>query len=103
MKTMTVSELKKLIDTDEVLLIDVREPAEYKEECIEGACLIPLGEISLEKLTTESRPIVIHCRSGRRSAEACEKLLEQNPNLDVYNLEGGIVAWKELGFFVKKG
>jgi rhodanese-related sulfurtransferase len=103
MKTITVTELKKLIDQDKVLLIDVREPMEHKEECIEGACLIPLGEISLEKLPSESRPIVIHCRSGKRSAEACEKLLKQNPNLDVYTLEGGIVAWKELGFFVKKG
>lgn len=102
MKTMTVPELKKLMEKDEVLLIDVRESVEHKEECIEGACLIPLGEISLEKLPSESRPIVIHCHSGKRSVEACKKLLEQNPDLDIYTLEGGIAAWKKLGFFVKK-
>ncbi len=80
----------------------MREPIEHKAECIEGACLIPLREISLEKLPSESRPIVVHCRSGKRSEEACKKLLEQNPNLEICVLEGGIKAWKESGFTVKR-
>lgn len=102
MKTITASELKKKLDKEEVLLIDVREPAEYRSEHINGACLIPLGEISIEKLPSTQRPIVIHCRSGKRSAEACAKLLAIKPSLDIASLEGGIVAWGQSGFHVKK-
>lgn len=102
MKTITASELKKRLDKDEILLIDVREPAEHRSECIDGACLIPLGEISIDKLPSTKRPIVIHCRSGKRSADACAKLLASNPSLDVTSLEGGIVAWSQAGFNVKR-
>lgn len=102
MKTITASQLKKKLEKDEVILIDVREPAEHRSECIDGACLIPLDEISIEKLTSTQKPIVIHCRSGKRSADACEKLLAINPSLDVASLEGGIVAWSQTGFNVKK-
>jgi rhodanese-related sulfurtransferase len=102
MKTITALELKKKLDRDEVLLIDVREPAEHRSECIDAACLIPLSEISIEKLPSTQRPIVIHCRSGQRSADACAKLLAINPSLDIAFLEGGIVAWSQAGFNVKK-
>jgi rhodanese-related sulfurtransferase len=102
MKTIIASELKKRLHRDEILLIDVREPAEHRSECIDGACLIPLGEISIEKLPSTKRPIVIHCRSGKRSADACAKLLKVNPSLDIASLEGGIVAWSQAGFNVKK-
>lgn len=102
MKIITPKELKKRLDNDEVLLIDVREPAEHRSECIEEACLIPLAELSLEKIPSKSRTIVIHCKSGKRSAAACEKLLQQDPNLDVYSLDGGIVAWQESGFSIKR-
>jgi rhodanese-related sulfurtransferase len=102
MKTITASKLKKQLDKDEVLLIDVREPAEHRSECIDGACLIPLGEISIEKLPSTKRPIVIHCRSGKRSGDACAKLLATDPSLDVSSLEGGIIAWSQAGYNVKK-
>lgn len=101
MKSITVAELKKQLDADEVLLIDVREPAEHRSGCIEGACLIPLNEISIEKLPSTKRPIVIHCRSGKRSSDACSKLLAADPTLDVASLEGGIIAWSEAGYKVK--
>lgn len=102
MKTIKADELKKRLDKAEVFLVDVREPAEHRSECIGGACLIPLGEISLEKLPSKSRPIVIHCRSGKRSADTCKRLLEQDPNLEIYSLEGGIIAWQQAGFSIKK-
>ncbi|MEB3701755.1 Rhodanese-like and DUF2892 domain-containing protein [Candidatus Bealeia paramacronuclearis] len=101
MKTITSDELKKRLKYAEVVLIDVREPGEHKSECIEGAHLIPLSEICIKKLPTSLLPIVIHCRSGKRSQEACKKLLAENPNLEIYTLEGGISAWKELGGEVK--
>lgn len=102
MKVITASRLRKRLDKDEVLLIDVREPAEYRSESIEGACLIPLDEISVGNLPSTKRPIVIHCRSGKRSADACAKLLAANPFLDVYFLDGGIIAWQQAGYNLKK-
>lgn len=102
LKTIAASLLKKGLEKGDVLLIDVREPAEHRSECIDGACLIPLGELSIEKLPSTKRPIVIHCRSGKRSSDACAKLLAINPSLDVASLEGGIVAWSQAGFSVKK-
>ncbi|QLH42477.1 MAG: rhodanese-like domain-containing protein [Coxiellaceae bacterium] len=102
MKTITATELKSRLDNANVLLIDVREPAEYRSENIEGAYLIPLSQISHEKLPSKNKTIVIHCGSGRRSVEACKKLLAQDPTLDVYSLEGGIKAWEAAGFNVRK-
>ncbi len=102
MKTITAKALKKRLDNDEIFLIDVREPAEHKTECIEGACLIPLNELTIEKLPSIKRPIVIHCQSGNRSADACAKLLAAEPYLEVYSLDGGIIAWQKAGFNIKK-
>ncbi len=102
MKTITASELKQRLDNQEVLLIDVREPAEYRSECIDGACLIPIDEINVEKLSSAQKPVVIHCRSGKRSAELCAKLLTSNPSLDIASLEGGMIAWNQAGYSIKK-
>jgi adenylyltransferase/sulfurtransferase len=76
-------------------LIDVREPFEYEIARIDGAKLIPLGEITerLGELNRE-RPIVVHCHSGTRSAQAA-RLLQQRGFGNVYNLEGGIDAWSD--------
>jgi rhodanese-related sulfurtransferase len=96
-KTITASELKDMMEKGDVLLVDVREPAEHRSENISGASLIPLSTLSHNKLKTKSIPIVIHCQSGRRSLDACKKLEAQDPSLDLYTLEGGISAWKKFG------
>jgi rhodanese-related sulfurtransferase len=44
---------------------------------------------------------VVHCLKGSRGASACEKLLRQDPNLEIYNLEGGIDAWSAAGLPIK--
>src|SRR5881296_1948543 len=89
-------ELKRRIDAGEPFeLIDVREPFESEIARIDGAKLIPLGEITerLDELNRE-RPIVVHCHSGTRSAQAA-RLLQQRGFGNVYNLEGGIDAWSD--------
>lgn len=96
------NELKDKLDQDNVILIDVREPAEYRSSSIDGACLIPLSEISCDMLASKEKPIVIYCASGKRSQDACRKLLVQDPTLDLYSLEGGITAWEKSGFSLKK-
>jgi len=93
---ISVHELKRKMDACEALeLIDVREPFEYEIARIDGAKLIPLGEIAerTDELQRE-QPIVVHCHSGKRSAQAVQ-LLQQRGFRNVYNLEGGIDAWSE--------
>jgi len=91
---MTVHELKQLRDAgDDHFLLDVREPHEQSICRIEGATLIPLGE--LENRTGElprGKRILIHCKSGGRSARAVTKLRELGFD-NVWNISGGITAW----------
>lgn len=98
MKLIIPIELKQKLDDDEVLLIDVRETIEHQDGYIDGSCLIPLGEISIERLPSNKGPIVIYCRSGKRSVDACIKLSEMDPSLDLYSLDGGIIAWEQAGY-----
>src|SRR5436189_1236249 len=93
---MTPHTVRRRIDAGEPFeLIDVREPFEHEIGRIDGAKLIPLGEISerTDELPRD-RPIVVHCHSGRRSAEAV-RLLQQRGFGNIYNLEGGIDAWSD--------
>jgi molybdopterin/thiamine biosynthesis adenylyltransferase/rhodanese-related sulfurtransferase len=93
---MSPHELKRRMDAGEPLeLIDVREPFEYEIARIDGAKLFPLGEVTerLDELKRE-QSIVVHCHSGKRSAQAV-RLLQQHGFASVYNLEGGIDAWSD--------
>ena len=94
--TMSAHELKRKMDAREPFeLIDVRETFEYEIARIDGAKLIPLREIAerADELQRED-PIVIHCHSGQRSAQAV-RLLQQRGFANVYNLDGGIDAWSD--------
>jgi sulfur-carrier protein adenylyltransferase/sulfurtransferase len=94
---ISVQELKRKMDASEGFeLIDVREPFEFKIARIDGAKLIPLGEIAerADELQHE-QPIVVHCHSGRRSEQAV-RLLQQRGFANVYNLQGGIDAWSDF-------
>lgn len=97
MKVITVQELKEKLDNKEdIVFLDVREPAEYAEANIDGATLFPLGKIAtmqIEELEDlREKEIVIHCRSGARSMQAC-MLLEQLGFKQTTNVQGGIMAW----------
>jgi molybdopterin/thiamine biosynthesis adenylyltransferase/rhodanese-related sulfurtransferase len=74
------------------VLVDVREPAEHATVAIEGALLIPLGQIAdaRDRLPTDT-PLVIYCRSGVRSARAAALL--RTFGFDARSLTGGIEAW----------
>ena len=82
----------------EVLLIDVREPAEYAGEHIAGAGLMPLSTFDPAQLSQEAgKKIVLHCQSGNRSAQAGRQLLAAGVAA-VWHLRGGLQAWKEAGY-----
>ena len=93
---ISVNELKRKMDAREAFeLVDVREPFEYEIARIDGAQLIPLGEIANRADELQrGQQIVVHCHSGTRSAQAV-RLLQQRGFSNVYNLEGGIDAWSE--------
>ncbi len=94
--TITATELKEMLDTgDELFLIDVREPNEYEIVSIPGARLIPKGEFlsgaALESLPQDKR-IVLHCKSGARSAE-CLAVVKNAGFADAVHVGGGVLAW----------
>ena len=91
-----VLELKQKLDRgDNFVLLDVREPHEYQICSIPGSQLIPLGQVPqrLGELDPEA-DIVIHCKSGMRSAKACG-ILRQAGFKHVRNVVGGILAWSD--------
>lgn len=99
MQEITVTEIKKRLDEGENLhIIDVREPDEYAEYNI-GAKLIPLGNIISMQLDDiedmKDEELIIHCRSGKRSLQAC-LFLETMGYTNVKNVTGGILAWQEM-------
>ncbi len=95
--TITAAELKAMVDggTDPYI-VDVREPAEYEIVKIPGSHLIPKGEIvsgaALSGLPTDKK-IVLHCKSGVRSAEALA-VLKQAGFRDAVHVQGGVLAWQ---------
>ena len=98
MNTITPEEVKKRLDAGETLnLVDVREPSENAEFNI-GGLLHPLGKIrelditELEGMMNEE--IILYCRSGNRSGQAC-LMLETMGFSNVKNLVGGMLAWRE--------
>lgn len=98
MNTITPEELKKRLEAGEQLhLVDVREPAENAEFNI-GGILHPLGKIRDLDITEleamKDQELIIYCRSGNRSGQAC-MMLETMGFTNVVNLTGGMLAWRE--------
>lgn len=94
MKEMTVSELKRRVEGKSApFVLDVRQPEEFNEASIDGAVLIPLGQLEtrLGELDKNAE-IVVHCKSGGRSTRAVQ-FLESRGFANVANLTGGITSW----------
>jgi adenylyltransferase/sulfurtransferase len=94
--TITAKDLKNMMDNgDNIFVVDVREPNEYEIVSIPGATLIPKGEFlsgaALEKLPQDKR-IVLHCKSGARSAEALAVVKDAGFS-DAVHVGGGVLAW----------
>ena len=94
--SISVYQLKQMRD-DSIphYLVDVREPSEHNLGNI-GGHLIPLAELPeyLETLRNIGKPLMMLCKSGGRSARATAYLLDQGLE-EVYNVEGGMLAWRE--------
>lgn len=103
MQSISAEELKKRLsdgDIDEVL-VDVREPFEFKTKHIAEAKNIPLDTIENHIDTLKSiKTVYVQCQSGGRSTHACQILNDAGVN--VVNIQGGISAWESAGFEVVK-
>lgn len=94
---------KAWLDARDALLIDVREPPEYAFESVAGSLLLPLSRLDAKSFPPLSgRKIILMCAAGRRSATA-QAMLAKAGFSDLYNLAGGMNAWKLAGYDVVTG
>lgn len=96
MKEITCAELKALKDNNTPhQLIDVREPYEA-DICAIGGDLIPMGEVldNVDRIRKDI-PVVVHCRSGKRSAAVIESLEKMHDFTNLHNLIGGILGYAD--------
>ena len=89
--------LEQMREQGEVVLIDVRTVVEFAQGAIQGSKHIPLHMLPLvsDQLENE-KPVIIICRSGARSAQACA-FLGSKGFANVYNLRGGVIGWAQAG------
>ena len=87
--------LRSWLEQEQAILIDVREVEEYLDASIQGAILIPLGNLVPASLPCNpDKKIVFQCRSGKRSLYACQLFSQSGlAAAEIYNLAGGIEAW----------
>ena len=93
---ITAPEVKKMMDERKpFVLVDVREPHEFQICRIPGSTLIPLGDVPkrMHELSSADE-IVVHCRSGMRSAQAVDLLMKAGFR-KIHNLKGGVLAWAD--------
>lgn len=97
---VTPKDLAKWLKSGAVVLVDVREAAEYRSQHIKDAKNLPLSQVTIDNEHMpehDHKRLVLHCQSGRRSMMACEKLISEKVPYDIWNLEGGMNAWKQAG------
>ena len=92
---ITQEEAKEMMDTQEVIILDVREQDEYDSGHIPGAVLLPVGTIdettAAAVIPEKDSTVLVYCRSGRRSKDAAQKLLALGYQ-SVYDF-GGVIDW----------
>lgn len=94
-KTISPVEAKKIMNENpDAVIVDVREEEEMAEGYIEGAVLIPLDTVESDvenKIGDKEKTVLVYCRSGRRSAIACD-IMDSLGYKNVYDF-GGIIDW----------
>ena len=104
-KTTTPAQAIQMINHDNAVVLDIREDGEYHNGHIINALHIPQNHLKtrLQELDKyKDRAIIVSCRSGSRSGQACALLKKQGFE-SLYNLAGGIMAWQSAGLpLIKK-
>lgn len=95
-RMVSPEEMKTLLEMEDIQLVDVRTPEEYKEGYIEDSQNIdfmsPTFDEDIIKLD-KNKPVIVYCKSGGRSAKCAQKLKEAG-FIKIYDLEGGITQWE---------
>lgn len=94
-KVVSKAEFKTMINGENIQLIDVRTPKEYKDGFIKGAKNINVNDTAFEaeiQKLDKSKPVYIYCRSGARSQTAAKKMIEMGFS-EVVDLQGGYMNW----------
>ena len=98
------SQATMLMNREDAIVLDVRETNEVQNGSIVNSVHIPLGYLK-ERLTElekhKDKPIIVACRSGHRSGQACS-LLKKNGYENIYNLSGGVMAWEGANLPLQK-
>lgn len=102
---ISAAEAVTLINRSHAIVIDVRDDAEFASGHVVDAKHIPLDKLA-ERLNElkkyQDKPVLINCQRGMRSAKACD-ILRKAEYKQVYNLQGGLDAWREAKLPIVKG
>jgi len=102
MKHISVNAFREVLEAeknnDSIDFINVCEPAEYREQHIEGVRSVPLGTVGeyAEEFNSK-KTVYIHCKSGNRGRQAIERLQKLGVTAELVNVEGGLLAWNREG------
>lgn len=98
-ENISATQAHEWLKTGQAILIDVREPDEFKAEHIAYATSIPLQSVpqTMSLIDPAGKKVIFQCLKGRRGESACEIFKPQSPATPLYNIAGGITAWKEAG------
>lgn len=102
-KVISPDEMQTLLELDDVQIVDVRTPEEYKNGFINNSQNIDFSSPTFDEDITKldkSKPVILYCKSGGRSAKCAEKLKDAG-FVKIYDLEGGITQWKFQGLELK--
>lgn len=103
MKSLSAPEFKKIIESESVVLFDVRTKPEYDGGHISGSINIDVNDpdfSTLVKSNSKGKTIALYCRSGNRSKYAGTKLTDLN--VEIYELNRGFIDWQQSGFPIVK-
>jgi rhodanese-related sulfurtransferase len=99
--SVSTAQATQLINRDDALIVDVREPAEYQAGHILGAKNTPLERLGETELKRKDKPVIVYCESGERAPKAAAILRKRGYDR-VLSLQGGLGAWKQAGLPVEK-
>jgi rhodanese-related sulfurtransferase len=99
--SVSVAQATQLINREDALVLDVREPGEYQAGHILGAKNTPLERVGETELKRKDKPVIVYCESGERAPKAAAILRKQGCERAV-SLQGGLGAWKQAGMPVEK-
>jgi rhodanese-related sulfurtransferase len=98
---VSVAEATQLINREDALVVDVRDPGEYQAGHVLGAKNTPLDRLEGGELKRKDKPVILYCESGERAPKAAALLKKQGFER-VVCLSGGLGAWKQAGMPVEK-